>query len=203
MTRTAPAVIAGLVLALVSVPAAAHQAIPGVTGFPAAVLHPLITPEHVLLLAATALVAGRMEARAYFSAVLAFVAGLMAARGVLFIITWLSAFWYAPLVATLVGGTMVAAFRRIDARAGVAAIFVFGFVLSVGLVPEEMTPRGLMIAVAGAVVAGLAVMTIVGLPLTRVKSRWGGILIRVAGAWLMAVAIINLALVINMLSKQS
>ena len=200
------AIAAGAGVMFAPLPAAAHDAITlfgvAVTGFPAAMLHPFLTPDQALLLVAIALVIGRMESRAFFSVAAAFVAGLLAARATLFAITWMTAFWYAPLVATLIGGALAAIFRRIDTRLGLVAVFVFGFVLSTGLVPDEPTPRGLMIALAGAVVSGLAVMAIVGLPLTKVTSRWGGVLIRVAGAWLMAVAVINLALVIEMLSKQ-
>ncbi|MCG6857970.1 MAG: hypothetical protein LJE67_07880 [Salaquimonas sp.] len=182
-------------------PAQAHDAITlfgvAVTGFPALMLHALLTPEQVFLLAAIVLIAGRMERRAFASAALALGAGMMAGKGAHLAVASLSAYWYAPLVAALAGGLTVAAFGRIRADYGIALVFILSFVLSVGIVPAQPTETGLILAVAAAILAGLICLVVIGMPLTFVKTRWGGVLIRVVGAWLAAIALLNLALAFN------
>jgi hypothetical protein len=187
-------VTAAFAVALRPSPALAHAAIPGVTGFPALMLHPLVVPEQALLLIAGALVAGRMPTTAFASAVFAFIAGLLAGKGAHLMIAWLSMFWYAPLVLALLAGIAVAAFGRIAPLTGVASIFALSFVFSVGIVPDEPTLTGLLKAVGAAGVTGIVLFGLAGLPLTRVTSHWGGVLIRVGGAWISAIALINLAL---------
>ncbi|MCB1464351.1 MAG: hypothetical protein KDJ90_18480 [Nitratireductor sp.] len=168
-----------------------------VTGFAGSMLHPLVTLEQAFLLLACVLIAGRMERRALPSAALALAAGLMAGKGAHLAVASLSAYWYAQLAAALVGGLAVAAFGRIRAGFGIALIFALCFVLSVGIVPEQPTELGLVLAVAATIASGLIMLALAGLTLTFVRSGWGGVLIRIAGAWLAAVALVNLALAFN------
>ncbi|GIL01082.1 MAG: hypothetical protein BroJett030_09810 [Alphaproteobacteria bacterium] len=193
-TRLAAAAAAIASWLVAAVPAAAHEAIPGVTGFAALMLHPLVIAEQLLLVLAAALVAGRMPAAAFASAAFAFIAGLMAGKGAHLAVAWLSAYWYAPLVAALIAGLAVAGLRAIAPLFGVAMVFALAFVLSVGIVPDEPTGAGLVKAVAAAGLTGLAILLVVGLPLTRVRGFRGSVAVRVAGAWIGAIALINLAL---------
>lgn len=164
-------------------------------------LHPLVVPEQMLLFAVSVLIAGRMPAGAFASTVLAFIAGMMAGKASHLAIAWLSMFWYAPLAAALLGGLAVAAFGRFSALAGAGWLFALAFVLSVGIVPEEPTQMGIVRAVAAAALTGVILLAAIGLPLTRLNVRWGGVLVRVAGAWIAAVAMLNLALAVAMLQR--
>ncbi|MCB2080783.1 MAG: hypothetical protein KDE55_24175 [Novosphingobium sp.] len=197
---------AAIVLLSSGLPARAHDAITlfgtPVTGFPALMLHPLLTPDQALLLAGIVLVAGATARNALPSVALALVAGMLAGKAGHLIAAFLSAFWYAPLFAAFAAGLAVAGFGRIGARAGAIAIFVLGFVLAAGIIPEEPTLRGLGLAVGAAIATGLVCLALIGLPLTVVAGYLRGIPIRIAGAWLAAIALINLALAIRILSAQ-
>ncbi|MEZ5800810.1 MAG: hypothetical protein R3D29_10525 [Nitratireductor sp.] len=50
-------------------------------------------------------------------------------------------------------------------------------------------------ALAGTVVSGTVLLLFGGYALQQVQSRWGSIALRIAGAWLAAIAMLNLALV--------
>ncbi|MEY4748339.1 MAG: hypothetical protein RIQ60_553 [Pseudomonadota bacterium] len=54
---------AGLLLALLALPAAAHGTLPGINQFYNGVLHPLLAPAHLLALLALALMAGQQTLR--------------------------------------------------------------------------------------------------------------------------------------------
>jgi len=165
-----------------------------VTGFPALMLHPFVVPEQMLLVAGAALVAGRMETKALATAPFAFVAGMAAGKVGHLAMPALAVFWQAPLVAACLAGLMVAAFGSIRSWVGADAIFLLAFVLSVGLVPETPGVLPLVEAVVATALTGLAILVGIGLPLSRVRSGWGRVLVRVAGAWLAAVALLNLVL---------
>lgn len=169
-----------------------------VTGFPALMLHPLMTPDQALVLAGVVLTTGAMARAAFPSAALAFVSGVLGGKTVHLMAPFLSMFWYASLVAALAAGLAVAICGRIGARTGAGAIFMLGFVLAVGLIPEEPTMRGLGLALGATIATGLSCLLLIALPLTFVAGRLGGVPIRVAGAWLAAIAILNLALVFAM-----
>ncbi len=161
-------------------------------------LHPLMTPDQALVLAGVVLVAGAMSRAALPSSALAFVSGVLGGKALHLMLPFLSMLWYAPLIAALGAGLLVAAFGRIGARVGAGVIFLLGFVLAVGLIPEEPTMRGLGLAVGATIATGLLCLLIIALPLTFAAGRLGGVPIRVAGAWLAAIAILNLALVLAM-----
>ncbi|MEC9343438.1 MAG: hypothetical protein VYD64_06300 [Pseudomonadota bacterium] len=194
--RSVAAGIAFLSLLFPASCAQAHEVF-GLTGLPALLLHPLVVPEHAFVLVAVVLVASRMARDGFLSTALSLVAGMLGGKAAHLAMPWLSVFWYAPLVAALAGGLAVTAFGRIGARAGAVLVFTLGFVLSVGLLPEEPTQKALAMTVLAAILTALSCLFALGLPLSRVKGPVGGVLVRVAGAWLAAIAMLNLALALD------
>lgn len=160
-------------------------------------LHPLATPEQFLVLVGALLIAGRLPTRVLPSAGLAFIAGLMAGKGLHLEMAWLAAFWYVPLVAACAAGLAVAAFGHVPPLAGVIAVFLLGFIVAIGIVPDQPTLWGVFEAVAATALSAVILMAIISLPLTRVTSRWGNVMVRVVGAWLAAIAVLNLALLLG------
>ena len=184
-----------LAFALVPAAANAHEAVPGVTGFASQLLHPLVDTEQLFLLVAAAMVAGRMRPGTLVSAMLALVAGMLAGKGLHLMLPWLPLAWYAPLVTLALAGLAVAAFRTISAMSGLALIALAGAVIAIAIVPEQPTGLSLASAVLGTLLTGAALVLAGGAALGRVQSRWGGVALRVGGAWLAAIALLNLALV--------
>lgn len=188
---------------LLSAPALAHEVVPGVTGFAGLMLHPILLPEQAMCLAGFLLVTGRMAREDFLVAFTAMLAGLAIGKALNIAAPGLSTFWYMPAVLALIAGLSVATFARIRAVLGVFLVFLLSFFLSVAIVPETPTMNGVYTAVFAAMATSTIAMLLVGYPLTYVKSRWGGILIRVGGAWLAAIAALFLAFAIRMIMNGS
>ncbi|MFZ1813878.1 MAG: HupE/UreJ family protein [Rhizobiaceae bacterium] len=185
---------AALLIALMTAPAMAHELVPGVSGFAGQMLHPILITEQLILLGAMALVAGRMKGM-FVQAALAFVAGIAVGKAAHLAIPWLPLFWYVPLALVLLAGLAVASLPGISVRLGAGLIFLLAGALSIDIIPDQPEPASLGVAVAATLASGLLFLLLVGLPLQKVESRWGKVVIRVAGAWLAAIALLNLALV--------
>ena len=183
--------------ALVLMPAAAngHEAIPGVTGFASQLLHPLVDTEQLFLLVSAAMIAGRMARGSIWSAMFALVAGMLAGKGLHMLVPWLPLVWYAPLLLLAISGLVLAGFSRIAAIPGLGLIAASGAVIAIAIVPDEPTGMSLASALTGTLVSGTVLLLVGGYALQQVQSRWGGIALRIAGAWLAAIAMLNLALV--------
>jgi hypothetical protein len=178
-------------------PAMAHEAPFGIGGFPGLMLHVLSSAELLLLYAAAALVAGRAGAGNVWRLALAFAAGILAGKGAHVLLPELQRFWHAPYLAALVCGLAVAGFGRLPIVAGLALVFVPAFVIGVGIVPHEAGDAGLATMTLAAMGAGFVLIALISWPLSRAQGRVGSIAARIAGAWLSAIALLNLALVLK------
>lgn len=146
-----------------------------------------------MCLAGFLLIVGRMAREDFLVAFAAMLAGLATGKALDVVTPGISQFWYMPAVFALIAGLSVAVFGRIRAAPGVFLVFLLSFALSVAIVPEIPTMNATYAAVLAAMATCTIAMLLVGYPLTLVESRWGGILIRVAGAWLAAIAALFLA----------
>lgn len=176
-----------------AVSACAHELIPGVTGFPGEMLHPLLVPEFAASFIACALLAGSAARERFVFLAAIFIAGMVAGKGLLLIAPVVLQLWYAPAICILLAGLTVAALRPVPLVLAIVLILALSFFVSVGLLPEGPGLAGLARSVAAYALTGMILLIALGYPLTLVKSQWGGILVRVAGAWLAAVSILYLA----------
>jgi hydrogenase/urease accessory protein HupE len=173
--------------------AKAHELVPGVTGFPGEMLHPLLIPEFAASFIACTLLAGSAAKERFLILVAVFVAGMVAGKGLLMIAPVLRQFWYAPAIFTLLAGLTVAALRPVPFVAALILILALAFFVSVGLLPEQPGMAGMVRSVTAYSLTGTILLGALGYPLIFVNSQWGGILVRVAGAWLAAVSMLYLA----------
>jgi hypothetical protein len=175
----------------------AHSPVPGIEGFYVGMLHPVTVPGQILLLAVVGLVSGFRGLRvaripfAIFAASL--VTGAALGRGVPgeAITGWM------PLVAVLV--TAPALFFRAGEAVARAVSGIGGLVVGLGSMPEPGPMHALVITLAGSLAGApfimLCVAAIADVARERLQpSRIATVAAAIAGAWLMAVATLLLAL---------
>lgn len=191
--RTLPYPVFAAALLGCAAPSFAHELIPGVTGFPGEMLHPLLVAEFAASYIACALLAGSAARERFLMIVTAFVAGMIAGKSLFLLMPAVGKLWFAPMVCTLLAGLAVAALRPVSFLLALGLVFALAFFVSAGIVQEQPGMAGLARSVAAFTLTGTLVLVVLGYPLTLVKSRWGGILVRVAGAWMAAISMMYLA----------
>ncbi len=173
-----------VLLLLVAGPAAAHGTLPGGGGFYAGMAHPLLALEHLLVLLAGGLVLGRDGGR---GALLALVAGLAAGLWYGFAGGWVQGFL---LAVTLGLGAVLALQLRLPGWAMVAVLGAVGLAVGVETdVPEVNAMAGVL-----GVTVGIFLIVLNAMALGSVlRAPWAAVALRVAGAWMLAVALMVLA----------
>lgn len=177
--------------------AAAHNPLPGLEGFYTGLLHPLTTPDQVLLLIATAFGLGRFAMASLRPAFGALALGLL---GGLFLGQGEGGGETAPWLLTLAAGAAIWAALLPGRGLHVATVLAAfsGFGLGWASVPEAGATLDRAVTMSGAFFgAGLAVFYVTGaveILRDRVAATWLDIGLRVLAAWVAALAIILLAL---------
>ncbi|MES2665548.1 MAG: HupE/UreJ family protein [Pseudomonadota bacterium] len=173
-----------LPLTMLTGPAMAHGTLPGGGGFYSGALHPVVALDHLLAVLALGLLSGRLQTRL---PVAGFVAGLIAG------LAWAQPLPWGPVVIlllTLALGGVLAADMRLRARVLAGLALLLGAVLGT----ETDTGAAGLAATTGTIVAAslilLNAMALAGV--LRAPPR--GIVLRVAGSWLVAIACLMLAL---------
>jgi hydrogenase/urease accessory protein HupE len=182
-----------LAAALLVQPAAAHELIPGLTGFPAQVLHPLLLMDHMLALLAAGLIAGQNGVR-LVRVLLAFFPAMLA--GYLFPSTGIPVPYsvFLPLVLALLCGGLIAASLRLPAAAAMALVAVVGFAVGYATTPEQGGLRAAVETIGGAMLGSLALLLLAAALAMRADRDWQRIGVRVAGSWIAAGTLMVLAL---------
>jgi urease accessory protein len=191
MTRAA---LAAAVLCLATAAAQAHTVIPGISGFPGGLLHPLLVPAHTLTLIALGLMAGRFAkpAQALLLAVFVIAAGASfaliamaySATRAETLILYLSAATGLVLAAGLLPPFPVAA----SITAVIAGALMFDSVPPVLSVPETA------LSLTGTAMAAMALAAASTRLSRALPAHVRPIAIRIAGSWIAASAIMVLAL---------
>lgn len=186
--------------ALAAGPARAHGTLPGGGGFYAGAAHPFLAWEHLLLLIALGLLLGqppREAGRAPLAVLaLALAAGLaLAAEGV----AWSAATLVVLGGAMLGGGALALALALpVAVRAAFAAVAGLAIGLDTGVpVPQAGAGIAALLPFAG-VLVGVFLIVLNAMALASVAVRPPfSIAVRVAGSWIVAVAVMVLALAIR------
>lgn len=160
----------------------AHGTLPGGGGFYSGALHPVVALDHLLALLALGLLSGRWQTRLPTAGLLV---GLMGG------LAWAQPFVWGPAVILLVtlslGGVLAA-----DRKPPTLALAALAVLLGAALGADTDTGAAGFAAAAGTVVAVslivLNAMALAGL------LRAHGIVLRVAGSWMVAIACLVLAL---------
>jgi hypothetical protein len=194
--RIAPACAA--IIILLGSSAHAHEFIPGVTGFPAQMLHPVFLTHQLLCIVLAGLVAGRTQSAAIWRFLLAFGFGLVAGQ-------WLPSaapslfwyFWHMTLIVILAASAMVAAFGRLPALVSIPMVALLGAVIGLDTQGEGPALSDMAQAAAATFLTGALVILAIGWGVSRPLPQWADVLVRVVAAWIAASSLMALALLMR------
>jgi len=174
--------------------AQAHVSLNEGNGFTSGLLHPLLAPQHALLLTAFGLLCGQREGRLLASGLLSLLAGLFCA--------WLAQFVGQPKpdahfvligVAFLCGSAAAATLAFSDVSAGLLGT-VAGLALGLNFYSDEhpslaeTAGEGIGIVLLYLNVTALSYFA---------RSDWQKIGVRIAGSWAAAASLMNMALLLR------
>jgi urease accessory protein len=185
-------------LLAIATPVHAHGALPGGGGFYAGAAHPFVSLDHLVALLAIGLMLSQHDLRAGLGVLIAGVAiGLaLPFAGVTF------AAGAVPLLAMgMVAGATLALARSLPVWAALVVSLISG--LCIGLQTDVPMDTAVVAATAGAGVI-VAVFLIAAYALaigTVTKGRLQGLPLRVAGSWLLAIALMMLAFLLRDLQR--
>jgi hydrogenase/urease accessory protein HupE len=172
--------------------ASAHLVDSGLGPFYDGVAHLFVTPEDILVVVATALLAGladrRCGRRVLFLLPLAWVAGALAGQFT----------GFAAELPILNAALLIAAGGLVALGKRLPVWLVVGFALAVGLVHGFFNGAALVgansssLAVAGIVCAVFVVAALVAGQVVSLKQEWTRIAVRVAGSWIAAIGLLML-----------
>ncbi len=156
-------------------------------------LHPLVTPAHVIALASLGLVAGRNTLSVIAAIVAAFALGIAIGVGAL-----ASGAGETPAGDVLLA---VAALCGLIAATGVAAPVVLaapaalasGVALGLDSPPDSVKFGEAVAMLIGTACGGIAALMVIAFLAFPMARRWQGIAVRVAGSWIAAISILALA----------
>jgi len=167
-------------------PVAAARALAG------GLLHPLLAPAHVVALAGLAVAAGRAGSRV--AIVAAFALGLAGGLGA---IAWGVGETPANdvlLAAAAACGVLAAGLPRLPAWLAVPPAPVIGVAIGLDSPPQAISVGAAVPMLLGTACGGVIALALLAAAASALAGRWQGIVLRVAGSWLAAIAILVLAL---------
>lgn len=162
----------------------------GVSGL----LHPLSTPTHVVVLTGLSLIAGRNFVPAGAAIIGAFAVGLAAGLGA---IAWGVGETPASdvlLASATLCGLMAASGITVPVPLAVPVALVSGSALGLDSPPESILLGEAVAMLIGTACGGIGALTVSVLAASRIARLRQGIVLRVAGSWIAAIAILVLAL---------
>ncbi len=162
-------------------------------GFISGLIHPLLTPAHVVALTGLSLVAGRNPSRRG-AVMLAFALGLLGGLGA---IAWGVGETPANdvlLANATICGLVAAAGIIVSARVAAPAALLSGFAIGLDSPPESILLREAVLMLIGTACGAIAALAAFTLVARAIAHLWQGIAVRVAGLWIAAIAILVLAL---------
>lgn len=179
---------------------AAHELIPGLTGFPALVLHPVALIDHALALIASGLLAGQAKVglltRLAPALVIAMLAGyFFPSTGIVIpfeVLAWLS---LVPLALALISGGLAAAAVRPGGPVVLSVAIAVGWLLGYETTPHQSGWGPVIETIAGAMLGALAIMLATAALAAHARRPWQQVGVRVVGSWIAATAVMVFALV--------
>lgn len=177
--------------------ASAHEIIPGVTGFPALMLHPFLTQQWLGMVLA-GFIAGRTKPFAVWPFILMFGASLVAAQLLFHAVPTVTLYlWPAAQLIILAAAGAIAAFGQLAPVAAIPLFMLLAAVIGFDIQPEGPTVLGTAQATAATFLTGAILILAVGWLVSRPLPQWGEILVRVIAAWIAASALMVLAFLLR------
>jgi hydrogenase/urease accessory protein HupE len=192
MTRARLRIATAVALALIADPVCAHEIIPGVTGFPGGLLHPVLIPAHLMTLVGLALLIGRGKMRLISE--LVFAAALIGGLGAIALGTGETR---APLVLLAVAaicGLLIAAALPAPRPVVWLLAAVVGVAIGLDSPPDVISIRMAYVIMLGTWIGAVAVLVALAEVAARLARHWQLIGLRVLSSWIAASAILVLAL---------
>lgn len=174
--------------------AVAHEIIPGVTGLPGMVLHPLAVPDYLLCLLTAGLAAARAKGMMLIASPPLFAAGVLAGQFAQGFVPFSTLFLVLSVMACGSLAVFLALLPRIPFSFAAIAIAGLGGVIGIQTVPEGPAIVHRIEAAGGAMIAGALIILLLGWPLAKVTAHWGHVLPRIASAWIAAISMMIFAL---------
>jgi len=174
-------------------PAQGHPVVEGVIGFRSGLLHPLLTPAHLLALLALGLMLSQQTGKHRNAVSILFAAVLLAATGAI-----AAAFVFTEgsnvlLASAVVAGSLTALSRPLPLALTACLAAIVAGAMQFDSVPQEIYAQPTLVSLAGtAVAAGLTVILIAAYA-GKVRQEWGRIAVRILGSWTAAAALLVLA----------
>ena len=185
---------AAALLLLLSGSASAHVVIPGVGGFAGGVLHPILVLSHALALLALGLLAGFQPAYVRLLLIALFLAGMIAAFGLVSLAYASDRAELAVLALAAITGLVLAARPQAPlAVAGTLAALTGGTILF-DSVPPLPSVGETVLALSGTALAATLVVALAAWASAALPAFWPRLGVRIAGSWIAASAILVLAL---------
>jgi urease accessory protein len=170
---------------LMATPATAHGTLPGGGGFWAGLAHPFLAFDHAMVLIALGLLLGRMGQRVGVGGL---VLGLIAG----FSFAGFAAMQPVTLTLALVMGLILAVARPLPATITIGSAICAG--IAIGIDTDGASG---LIPYAG-VITGVLLITLNTMALAQfLAPHWNGIVLRVAGSWIAAIALMALGLALR------
>jgi hydrogenase/urease accessory protein HupE len=183
---------AAVALVLIARPACAHEIIPGVTGFPGGLLHPVLMPAHLMTLIGLALLIGRSKTRRVPEIIFA-----IALMGGLAAIALGTGETRAPLVllgVAAICGLSVAAALPVPQALVWPVAAVAGAAIGLDSPPDVISIQLAYVILLGTWLGAVIVLVMLVEIAARLTRPWELIGLRVLGSWIAASAILVLTL---------
>ena len=172
----------------------AHPMIPGITGYPALMLHPLLLIHQALALAAAALLFGQSPGLSRWRTLVAFAACLALGSLVQGTIPNLfKYYWIAATALTASAAAMAALFFPVPPRLALPAIAVLGLLIGLDTHSEAPGRWSQAMSVSAAIVTGSILLLLAGFIGSYHLPRPLRLLARIMAAWIAAATIMILA----------
>lgn len=190
------AALAALLLFAAPGRAPAHEVF-GVTGFPAAVLHPFALIDQALALTATGLLAGQQPKPGLPAKLGLLLAAMLAGFAALLYLpalTWAS---LLPLAAAALVAACVVPGGALPAWACAMVMVFAGFAIGLNTIPRAGILLAFAYAIGGAMLGGGALVMALAMPVSRLRRPWQRVGVRIAGSWIAASALLVLVLTLG------
>lgn len=184
-----------------SEPAVAHKLLEGIGDFYAGLLHPVVVPSEVLVVAAVGLLLGVSGLAACRYGIPVLGAGL--AAGLVFgemLLADLDTTTLLLLV-SLAAALSVATGLKLSPIASAALGLIGGLAIGLDARPEVETTSAMLVACGATIVGGAIATSIVSVSVLGRKKFWQTVAARIAGSWITAITILYFAWQMAALSK--
>jgi hydrogenase/urease accessory protein HupE len=157
-------------------------------------LHPLAVPAHALALVALGLLIGQQRVPIRIIAVAAFVVALIAGLGAIVLAVGPTSALDMLLAATALTGLLVALAPRVPALVCAPLAAIIGVALGLDSPPEVIAISAATIMLIGTGIGGCLALALVVAGASYLTAWWHRIGMRILGSWIVASAVLVLAL---------